>query len=85
MDKKENFIERNTKRVSQSIQEVYKECLKAPPENREGQQKTGLPHLKPNQSTKSTVEEGIEAVNNLDHAQRLQRKYNLSPRFNKYT
>ena len=31
------------------------------------------------QSTKSTVEEGLRAINNLDHAQRLQRKESLIP------
>ena len=33
----------------------------------------------PIQSTKSTVEEGLRAINNLDHAQRLQRKESLIP------
>lgn len=36
------------------------------------------PQPKPNQSTKSTVEKGLGTINNLHHAQKLQRKENLS-------
>ena len=56
------------KRASQSTQEVYKERLKAPQKNKKGQQETTpLPLPKPNQSTKSTMERGLETMNNLDH------------------
>ena len=65
--------------MSQSIWEVYKEHLKASQKTREGQQKTTPPQPKPNQSIKFIVERGLEVMNNLAHAQRLQRQENLSP------
>ena len=52
---------------------------KAPLKNKEKHQK--MHPLKaqqdPIQSTKSTIEEGPRAINKLDHAQRLHKKFNL--------
>ena len=72
-----NVLKKSAKKAPQSKQKVYNGHLKAPPKNKEGQQKTAPPQQKPNQSTKSTIEEGSRAINNLDHTQRLQRKESL--------
>lgn len=80
MGKKQYIKTRYFTKAPQSIQEVYKERLRVPQKTEKGeQQKTTLPQIEPNQSTKSTMEEGPETKYTLAHAQRLQRKETLSP------
>ena len=71
------------KKELQSTQGAYKGHQQHHPKKKgkkkEGLTKNNTPQRAPIQSTKSTIEEKLRAINNLDHAQRLQRKTSLIP------